>query len=875
MMKYAVLKHAIQEAPLKKKVSALVSLALVFVVLGVSVGHLALSSQAWGDYDGHWAASYMEKAKGRMWIKGYPDGTFRPDADITRAEFSVMLWRGLNLGTPSVECPFTDVAADAWYRREVTALWHAGIVEGYGKGIYAPEDLLTREMAATMLAKAFGLSAQDKKAYQSFADSGEVSDWAAPAVSALVEKQYMVGRGNKQLAPASSLTRGEMTKLLVTMFDGEGWKLPGESGNGGGNSSGNNSGTGQPSQDDGLVGEIGKTAHPRILMDEKRMTFLATACKTTEPYQTWYQTLKGKADGWLNVPPYPYDDSDALRLLSAENVCNRLMTLSFVYCVEGDERYAQRAFQEIEAIAAWPDWNPKHFLDTAALLKGTGIAYDWMYGYFNLPANGAKKATLLGAIENLGLKEAKLAYEGTANSWWVAADSNWNLVCNGGTAIAALSVADEPGLSDLCSFVLESGLSSKEKSLARFAPDGAWFEGTSYWDYAMKYLADYSGAFVTATGKDHVNLRRFGIEGTGYFPIAMTGLAQTFNLNDASEGKVDGSTLFFLANYFQEPMLAEYRRHQLEKQSMTPTVYDLLWYEAGSTSGSLNLKTDFLFRDSEVATFRNSYFEADSVYAGLHGGENGVNHGQIDAGQFIYEANGERWAIDLGGDNYNLHEYFYDANIEKSRWAYYRNRGEGHNTVVLNPGTLADQPLDGLAEIKTFQADGQKGIGVVDMQPIYGAYTDRAQRGLLLNKQDSSLMVQDELQFTGTGNELYWFMHTRASVALSPDQKSAVLTSASGERLWVGVLDNDNRFEVMAAKPLGTSPNPDLWPENLAKPSDGINTPIQNPNQGVTKLAIHNPNAGGNYTICVYMIPLAPGKTIPDSLPGVVAIAQW
>lgn len=171
------------------------------------------------DYDGHWAAGYIEDARGRDWVNGYPDGTFRPDASITRGEFAVMLWRALGEPAAKGNSPFTDVAADAWYYDAVTALYEADVVSGYGNGTYGPNNRLTREMAFTMLARAFGLKPENAGDYTRFADYAAVSAWARESTSALTERGYVEGNGN-QLMPKKILTRDEMAKLLIAVFDG-------------------------------------------------------------------------------------------------------------------------------------------------------------------------------------------------------------------------------------------------------------------------------------------------------------------------------------------------------------------------------------------------------------------------------------------------------------------------------------------------------------------------------------------------------------------------------------------------------------------------------------------------------------------------------
>ena len=614
-------------------------------------------------------------------------------------------------------------------------------------------------------------------------------------------------------------------------------------------------------------------AHPRLLVSRERMDYLKTACKTDPTLSAWYARVKASADTLAASTTYPsYDDADELRLSSANTVQSNIVVCAFAYCVEGDVKYANRVYGEIQNAAAWPDWNPKHFLDTSAIIGGYAIAYDWMYDYWT----AEQKELIRSKMIAYGLNEAQDAYNGVGVSdWWATTDNNWSMVCNGGVAMGALAIGDEPAYESLCASLLETGLRRIEKNLAHFAPDGAWYEGPGYWNYTIEYLSMYFSSLLSATGTDYGYLSAPGLSKTGYFPIGMTGRNNTFNLHDAGESKISAPEMFFLGNQFNDSTIASYRYYQLTSQNFTPEVRDILWYDSSIIRDISNLETDFKFRDIEVAAFRNSYFQSDSVYAGIHGGLNGINHGQVDAGNFIYESQGVRWAVDLGGDNYNLYNYFNNSNTGKNRWAYYRNRGEGHNTVILNPGLTADQPLNQTATLDSFSSTEQFGVSTVNMQPIYGDYTTSARRGMWLDKQSGGLLVQDELQFKeADGNNLYWFMHTRASAELAADGKSAILTQ-NGKRLWVGILDNTHTFTVENAVPLATSPNPDTWPENQANAGDSSNPKTQNANNGVRKLSVYDSNAGGSTTISVYMVPLTGTQTAPEQTPALQALSAW
>src|ERR1019366_3455224 len=102
------------------------------------------------------------------------------------------------------------------------------------------------------------------------------------------------------------------------------------------------------------------------------------------------------------------------------------------------------------------------------------------------------------------------------------------------------------------------------------------------------------------------------------------------------------------------------------------------------------------------------------------GGEMGASHGDLDAGDFVLEALGQRWAYDLGSDDYALPGYF-DTNLAHTtnRWSYYRMRAEGQNTIVINPGYGPDTKIGPVAPVLTFQSKaGVRALSVMDLTPV-------------------------------------------------------------------------------------------------------------------------------------------------------------
>ncbi|MDL2273502.1 S-layer homology domain-containing protein, partial [Oscillospiraceae bacterium OttesenSCG-928-G22] len=194
----------------KRIVSVVLAIILLFSISPVVFAN---------DYEGHWSAAYIEKCRENAWMLGDGQGNFRPEATITRAEFSTMLWRALDKPEASgTGAGFQDVLSGTYYAEAVTALAERGVVTGYGKR-FGPDDSLTREMGITMLARAVSAVPEDADAYTRYADASDTSDWARDAVSVLTERGVVEGVGGNRLAPRQAMKRGEMAKLLVVVFD--------------------------------------------------------------------------------------------------------------------------------------------------------------------------------------------------------------------------------------------------------------------------------------------------------------------------------------------------------------------------------------------------------------------------------------------------------------------------------------------------------------------------------------------------------------------------------------------------------------------------------------------------------------------------------
>jgi len=587
------------------------------------------------------------------------------------------------------------------------------------------------------------------------------------------------------------------------------------------------------------------TPHPRLLAREADWQALQTRVTEDDQLKQWMETLSAGAAKLLDAPPSQYEIPDGKRLLAtSRRVLNRVQLLGLLWRLEQDPRWAHRAWAELEAAARFKDWNPSHFLDTAEMTHAFAIGYDWMYDAWT----PEQRDVLRRAMIDKGLRPAMEIHDRKA--WWTTSRNNWNQVCNGGIGIGALALADlEP---ELCGRLLEAGLNSIQLAMEEFAPDGACIEGPGYWNYATSYNVVLLAALDSALGTEF-GLSEFpGFDQTGWVPIHLCGPAgRSFNYADSSEGNVRGPQLFWLASRFNEPGFAAF-----QKRAAAPEPLDVIWYRPDLAAPVAALPLAKFFRDSEVVTMRGNWTDPDTTFVGFKAGKNNANHGQLDIGNFVLDALGQRWAMDFGRDDYNLPGYF-----GRQRWDYYRLRAEGHNTLVINPGPGPDQVLTN-TPITRFESDAGRVFAIGDLTAAYGPSVQRVERGVsLLNGRD--VLVQDEIEWSEAGAgkplDVWWFMHTQASMdRLQGDGRRALLDRGK-RRLEVRLLaPADAQISSMPAEPLPGSPNP----ANQAN------------NERYRKLVIHLPEVQ-TLRLAVLFTPLADGEETSLSEPEVVPLVEW
>ncbi|MFD0676265.1 MULTISPECIES: S-layer homology domain-containing protein [unclassified Paenibacillus] len=163
------------------------------------------------DIKGHWAEnSILELIKAGA-IDGYPNGTFGPERNITRAEFAAAMVKALGLKEKSGKI-FADTA-NHWAKKSIETAAAYEIISGFSDNSFGPDDLITREQMAAMVVRAAKLPMITSGT--KFTDSSDISEWAKLEVDAAAANGTVNGYANGTFKPKANATRAEAVTVIL------------------------------------------------------------------------------------------------------------------------------------------------------------------------------------------------------------------------------------------------------------------------------------------------------------------------------------------------------------------------------------------------------------------------------------------------------------------------------------------------------------------------------------------------------------------------------------------------------------------------------------------------------------------------------------
>ncbi|GAA4029083.1 hypothetical protein GCM10022409_11530 [Hymenobacter glaciei] len=520
-------------------------------------------------------------------------------------------------------------------------------------------------------------------------------------------------------------------------------------------------------------------AHPRLLLLKGEEELIRQHLEQQLPLRSTHQAILAECDK-LITEPCLQRVLTGRRLLSVAREClRREFYLSYAWRITGQAKYRVRAEQELLAVAAFSDWNPSHFLDVAELTMGVALGYDWLYA--ELPE--ASRRIIRNALVQKGLQPS---FDAKHNDW-LQKSNNWNQVCNAGMVFGALAIyEDQP---TLASAVLNRAIHTVPLAMQAYAPDGAYPEGYGYWAYGTSYNVLLINALEKCFGRDFGLATQPGFLKTADYFLHMAGPSgQPFNYSDCEPTSTLQPAMYWFAARLHRPELLWHEQAWLRAASpsqfahnpLLPTL--LLW--SSSLSGAAVKPpgaTTWVGRGpNPVALLRTSWTAPGAIFLGLKAGSPSVNHGHMDVGSFVFEADGVRWGLDLGVQSYESLESKGVQIWGAQRWSVFRYSTPAHSTLVLNN---QPQAVQGYAPLISYSDQPGFLSAIADLRQLYPPLRV-AQRGVAIVDQRYAI-VRDELATTAAAATVRWAMLTAATVKLRSAQEAELRQDGKTLRLIV------------------------------------------------------------------------------------------
>jgi hypothetical protein len=278
-------------------------------------------------------------------------------------------------------------------------------------------------------------------------------------------------------------------------------------------------------------------AHPRLFV--KRADAFAKIREVIEQKPEWKMIrdwIVRDADGVMGQAPVQRT-MQGMRMQGQHEVEKRVGLLAAAYRLTEKPEYAERAKKELLAAAAFENWNPGHFLDTAEMTLGVNLGYDWLYDTLD----EATRKTLCEAIREKGLKQAL-----AKKYFWTKGNNNWSQVCWGGMVAGALASRDQEP--ELALEVIHQAGTSVPYSSKPYEPNGSYPEGPGYWTYGTTYFVYLMDLLRKSLGTDFGLYDLPGFAKTGDYINVVTGPSGRFyNYADGGDGRGHLLALWWLA----------------------------------------------------------------------------------------------------------------------------------------------------------------------------------------------------------------------------------------------------------------------------------------------------------------------------------------
>ncbi|KZV83151.1 hypothetical protein EXIGLDRAFT_777848 [Exidia glandulosa HHB12029] len=602
---------------------------------------------------------------------------------------------------------------------------------------------------------------------------------------------------------------------------------------------------------------------PRIIAPKYKWDALPDLIEKDPYMKAFHNQILKNASAYWSLPVVKYVEDGGLTgsgiLDVSREIKMRIKAYAYAYRMEQDSKWLDAAWKELDhasgnqtdaPFGTAPDrWNSKHFLDLAEMTAAFGIAYDWLYDAWTPDQRNA----LMWSIINTGLAFGTAAHD--ADNWWTkpSITGNWNCVCNSGLTIGALAILGDDPTGTAEAILSKTIDDAKSACVNAPSSDGSWTETPNYWYFGTTGHAEMTSALLTATGS-HYGLADTNpsFANTGYYHMYVFGMTSLFDYADHGPNKFSTTAngMMLYSTLYNEP---RYMLHQRDRFD-APEPWSMFWYDPTVTGAWWNgLPLDRYFSDPETnwVSMRSSWTDNKGLYIAMKSSklQQHQAHGDLDCGDFVLDAMGERWFGELGSGDYLSFEYFKSEDDDAARWLYYRKRTEGQNTILINNANQvaeANPPQMNFGTTKDAQgadpvmslSSSSTAYAVTDMSSAYPQST--VKRGIRMINGRKQVLLQDDI--STTVGPIMWRAHTNATVATSGSTATLTL---NGKTLTATIL-SPSGASFTTAKPVRLASDPPLPPNNTDQLNKDVTVLVINLEQGTQSLQVlFNPQWDG------------------------------
>ena len=587
--------------------------------------------------------------------------------------------------------------------------------------------------------------------------------------------------------------------------------------------------------------------HPRILLKAGQEKALMASIQGDKTWSALHAAILKESDRIIELPVLQRIQIGRRLLDKSREAIRRIFQLSYAYRMTGDRKYFERAEREMLTIAAFSDWNPSHFLDVAEMTMAMSIGYDWLHGTLS----EASRTAIRDAILRKGLEPS---LDKRYNNW-LTAEHNWNQVCNAGMTYGALAIREHQP--ELAVRIINRAITSIRLPMKDYGPDGIYPEGYGYWGYGTSFNVMWLSAMESCFGTDFGLSAMPGfLQSTGFMEHMTGPSGRPFNYSDAGSGGGFHPAMCWMAGKLGDPSVLYMDRLHLQRSGVENRVGDrlipaaLLW-KKDFRMDKIPVPKELMWvglGKNPMAMMRTSWTDPNAIWVAMKGGSANINHAHMDIGSFVMEANGVRWAMDFGMQEYESLESkgikLFGRAQDAQRWTIFRLNNFTHNTITVDSQL---QRVDGYAPIITSGKRKDFMHAVTDLTAVYNGQLAGAQRGIALAERDH-VVVRDEWVARGKETRVRWTLLTPANVQITGPNEA--LLSKDGKTLRLRI-ETDAKIEMRT------------WSTDPPQYYDA-------PNPGTIMVGFEAViPAGSKVSVNSYLLP---GKSQPVKTP---ALSEW